>query len=98
MAQTHQGRSTMSATISSPWIIGKRDDLVFFIGSAVLGYLLLSVAFAANGLPAVMFFQITFLIDSPHVYSTATRVLFDSGERKRQRVYFLAFIPLWIAA
>ncbi len=91
----------MSASVfdaASPWIISKRDDLVFFLGSAALGYLLLLVAFAANGLPAVVFFQVTFLIDSPHIYSTATRVLLDSEERQRQRLYFLAFIPLWIGA
>jgi hypothetical protein len=79
---------------SSPWIISKQQDLIWFLGSALLGYMLYALAFPAGGLPAIVFFQVSFAIDGPHVYSTATRVLFDRDERKRQRLLFLALVPL----
>lgn len=90
--------STSILHIPSRWIISKRDDLTFFIGSSILGYCLVALAFGISGLPAVVFFQVSFLIDGPHVYSTATRVLFDSEERHRQRFRFLALVPLCLAA
>jgi len=85
--------STPNLTLS-PWILSRREDLPFFIGSCLLGYLLAALAIASNGLPAIVFFQISFLLDGPHVYSTATRVLFDGDERRRLRLWFLLLIPL----
>src|SRR6185503_1240527 len=79
---------------SSQWIIGRRDDLIFFVGSASLGYLLIALAFAHGGLPGKLTAALAFALDGPHVYSTATRAVFDPAERKRQRFLWLALFPL----
>jgi len=79
---------------SSQWIIGRRDDLVFFVGSASLGYLLIALAFAYGGLPGKIVAALAFALDGPHVYSTATRAVLDPVERKRHRLLWLALLPL----
>jgi len=79
---------------SSPWIIGRRHDLLFFVGSASFGYLLIAFAFAQGGLPGKLAAGLGFILDGPHVYSTATRALFDPAERKRQGLLWLALFPL----
>ncbi len=79
---------------SSQWIIGRRDDLVFFVGSAALGYLLVALAFAYGGLPGKIVAMLAFALDGPHVYSTATRAVLDPAERKRQGFLWLALFPL----
>jgi len=79
---------------SSPWIIGRRDDLLFFVGSASFGYLLIALAFAQGGIPGKIVAALAFALDGPHVYSTATRAVLDPAERKRQRLLWLALFPL----
>jgi hypothetical protein len=79
---------------SSQWIIGRRDDLLFFVGSASLGYLLMAIAFAQGGLPGKIVAALGFALDGPHVYSTATRAVLDPAERKRQGLLWLALFPL----
>jgi hypothetical protein len=75
--------STANLSInSSQWIIGRRDDLLFFVGSASLGYLLIAIAFAQGGLPGKIVAALGFALDGPHVYSTATRAVLDPAERK----------------
>src|ERR1044072_8800078 len=67
--------------ISLRWIIGARDDLIWFTGSGVLSYLLLVLY--VNGivalLPMVALWAI--LIDAPHVFGTFSRTYFDRTER-----------------
>ena len=79
---------------STPWIIGRRDDLLFFVGSASLGYLLIALAFAQGGLPGKIVAALAFALDGPHVYSTATRAVLDTAERRRQRMLWLTLFPL----
>src|SRR6185436_5355660 len=68
--------------ISLRWIIGARDDLVWFIGSVVSSYLLLILY--VDGivplLPMVTLWAI--LIDAPHVFGTFSRTYFDRTERQ----------------
>src|ERR1044072_4624830 len=67
--------------ISLRWIIGARDDLIWFIRSVVSSYLLLILY--VNGivplLPMVALWAI--LIDAPHVFGTFSRTYFDRTER-----------------
>ena len=83
--------------ISLRWIIGARDDLVWFIGSVVSSYLLLLLY--VNGvvplLPMVALWAI--LIDAPHVFGTFSRTYFDRTERQsRARLLWgsLAFFAI----
>lgn len=96
-----ESTSAMSASVlnipSSGWIISRRNDLFFFIGSALFGYLLITLAIAQNGLPAVFLLLYAFTIDGPHVFSTLTRSLFDANERSKLRRLWLIGFPACVA-
>ncbi len=68
--------------VSLRWIIGARDDLVWFIGSVASSYLLF--ALYVTGLvplvPLVLAWAV--LIDAPHVFGTFSRTYFDRAERQ----------------
>ena len=70
--------------ISLRWIIGARDDLIWFIGSVVSSYLLLFlyVGGIVPLIPMVALWAI--LIDAPHVFGTFSRTYFDRTERKNR--------------
>jgi len=74
------------------WIINKRDDLIWFIGSVVASYAFL----AANllllklGLSVMIITWIWALgFDGPHVFGTISRTYADNEERrKRAKLYY----------
>ena len=70
--------------ISLRWIIGARDDLIWFIGSVVSSYLLLFlyVGGIISLIPMVALWAI--LIDAPHVFGTFSRTYFDRTERQNR--------------
>ena len=74
----------VASAISLRWIIGARDDLIWFIGSVMSSYALL--ALYAGGLvpllPMVALWAI--LIDAPHVFGTFSRTYFDRSERQNR--------------
>jgi len=66
------------------WIISQREDLTWFIGSALAGYLAIALLWWRHDiwllpLQAVWFFG----VDGPHVLATVTRTYFDKAERKK---------------
>src|ERR671921_2661568 len=73
-----------AAAISMRWIIGARDDLVWFIGSVLSSYILLFlyVRGIVPLIPMVALWAI--LIDAPHVFSTFSRTYFDRTERQNR--------------
>lgn len=90
--------------ISLRWIIGARDDLIWFIGSVVSSYLLLFlyVGGIVPLLPMVALWAI--LIDAPHVFGTFSRTYFDRTERKNRArllwgsLLFFAIGPVMVLA
>ena len=74
----------VAGAISLRWIIGARDDLIWFIGSVVSSYalLFLYVSGVLPLLPMVALWAI--LIDAPHVFGTFSRTYFDRTERKNR--------------
>src|SRR5688572_15491661 len=90
--------------ISLRWIIGARDDLIWFIGSVVSSYLLLVlyVSGLVPLLPMVALWAI--LIDAPHVFGTFSRTYFDRAERKNRArllwgsLLFFAIGPVMVLA
>src|SRR5580704_10942829 len=65
----------------SNWIINEREDLTWFIGSSLAGYL--ALALMAAGFPLTPLFLVWLVgIDGPHVLATVTRTYFDKVERK----------------
>lgn len=82
---------------TSGWIIDRRQDLTFFIGSALLGYCLVAWAVLSGGLPATFLIVFAFAIDGPHVFSTLTRSLLDSEQRGALRKLWLLGFPACVA-
>lgn len=88
--------STSTLLRATPWIISRRDDLVWFIGSALVAYLFLSITIIGGQPPTKLIVLWALTLDSPPVYSTFTRVLLAKGERRRIGKLWLAIIPLCI--
>lgn len=73
------------------WIISAREDLTWFIGSALPAYA--AIALMAVGFPLLPL-QVVWLfgVDGPHVLSTVTRTYFDRAERRK--LGWLLWIPI----
>ena len=82
---------------STNWIIDKRTDLIWFIGGALGGYLLMFM-YAGLGwdMVTIWFFWVAF-IDSPHFFGTYSRTYLDKQEFK-QRKKLLFWSLLWFLA
>ncbi len=87
---------------STNWIINQREDLTWFIGSGLVGYLALALMIA--GFPVEPLYIIwMFGVDGPHVLATVTRTYCDKNERRRLGwwlwiiVPFLALGPIAVA-
>jgi hypothetical protein len=86
------------------WIIGARDDLVWFIGSVVSSYALFAL-YVGGVVPLVpMVAAWAILIDAPHVFGTFSRTYFDREERRARATLlwgslaFFAVGPLMVVA
>lgn len=83
--------------VSVRWIIGARDDLVWFIGSVVTSYALFAL-YVGGLVPLVpMVAAWAILVDAPHVFATFSRTYFDREER-RSRGRLLWWSLLFFAA
>jgi hypothetical protein len=96
----------MSATVINPalplgslapsrtqWIISRHDDMVWFIGSAAVGYL--ALALMALGFPVTLIYFIWLIgVDGPHVIATVSRTYFDKHERARLGWWLWVVLPL----
>jgi hypothetical protein len=75
------------------WIISRRDDLVWFVGTALVGYL--ALALMSVGVSLTLLTAIWILgVDGPHVTGTVTRTYFDKQERRRLGWLLWALVPL----
>ncbi|MFN0104191.1 MAG: hypothetical protein ACKV2U_19165 [Bryobacteraceae bacterium] len=87
-----------AASIARPgpaWIISQRDDLVWFIGSALVGYLALALMW--SGFPVFPILVIWMLgIDGPHVLATVTRTYFDRQARKELGPALWVIVPFML--
>jgi hypothetical protein len=97
----------MSASVLSPsfaakapgrfsgtrWIISQREDLIWFIGSALVGYL--ALALLSSGVSLTLLTTVWLLgVDGPHVCGTVTRTYCDKQERRRLGWLLWALVPL----
>ena len=78
--------------IALGWIINKKDDLIWFIGSVVTSYAFLAanLILVKLGLSVMIMTWIWALgFDGPHVFGTISRTYADNEERrKRARLYY----------
>lgn len=74
--------ATASRAVSLRWIIGAREDLVWFIGSVLMSYALFAL-YVGGVVPLVpMVVAWAVLVDAPHVFGTFSRTYFDREERR----------------
>ncbi len=78
------------------WIISREQDLIWFIGSSLAGYLALGLLAAGAPILPIMLFWLL-LVDGPHVLSTVTRTYFDKAERSRLGWFLWIPLPLMLA-
>lgn len=85
-----------SHAVSLRWIIGARDDLIWFIGSVAASYglLLLYVSGVLPLIPMVAGWAI--LIDAPHVFGTLSRTYFDLSEWKTRKRLLLGSLLFFV--
>jgi hypothetical protein len=85
-------RAKEQSLISQGWIINRRDDLIWFIGSVLVSYLFLgaNLLLLSYGLSVMIITWIWALgFDGPHVFGTISRTYADREERrKRARLYY----------
>src|SRR5438128_221124 len=78
--------------IAQGWIINRKDDLVWFIGSVVASYLFLAanLTLVKMGMSVMLMVWIWALgFDGPHVFGTISRTYADAEERrKRAKLYY----------
>ncbi len=87
---------TAAARVRTNWIISRRDDLVWFIGSGAISYLALGLM--AAGFPIQPIYLIWMMgVDGPHVIATVTRTYFDREERKRLGWLLWSIVPFLLA-
>jgi hypothetical protein len=95
---------TGKRAVSLRWIIGAREDLVWFIGSVLTSYALFAL-YVWGFVPLVpMILAWAVLVDAPHVFATFSRTYFDREERRargrllRWSLLFFAVGPLAVLA
>ena len=88
--------ASLAGPRQTQWIISKRQDLIWFIGSAVISYLALGAMTLGVGVALIQFIWF-FGIDGPHVQSTITRTYFDTEERARLGWFLWIPVPLLLA-
>ncbi len=78
------------------WIVSPRADLLWFIGGALGGYLLLYLH-AGLGLDMItVWFLWVVLLDSPHFFGTYSRTYFDREEWQRRRKLLLGSLAWFL--
>jgi hypothetical protein len=95
-AQDAVREKAVSRAISLRWIIGRRDDLVWFIGSVLSSYALLAL-YVSGWLPLIwMVAAWAILIDAPHVFGTFSRTYFDRTERHERKRLLLGSLAFFV--
>lgn len=78
------------------WIINKRTDLIWFIGGALSGYLLMFM-YAGLGwdMITIWFFWVAF-VDTPHFFGTYSRTYLDKQEFQQRKKLLLGSLVWFI--
>lgn len=93
------------------WIINKKQDLLWFIGSVLVSYIFLSIyyglSYFANMSIAYsslfLFFLWTIIFDSTHIFATYSRTYFDKDFREKNKILIYGVLgvlfigPLYLA-
>jgi len=83
-----------SVPYSAKWIINKRDDLLWFVGSALAGYFALAAALISVELATPIFFIWFYFVNGPHLFATATRTYLDEEQRRTIPKWLWMIVPM----
>lgn len=92
-------RESKQSAITFGWIINKRDDLVWFIGSVVTSYAFLAanLLLVKLGLSVMIMTWIWALgFDGPHVFGTVSRTYADREERRNRAKLYYGTLSLFL--
>lgn len=78
---------------SQMWIISRREDLTWFIGSSLAGYAAILLMWRGVALLPLQLIWL-FGVDGPHVTSTVTRTYFDRAARQKLGWFLWIVFPL----
>lgn len=85
--------ATPVASRPSPWIVGPRFDLTFFLGSALPGFLILAVHTALPYTGVLLLCAlVSMCVDQTHVLHTITRTYLDRKEFGRAPRFYLVTV------
>src|SRR5512143_351308 len=95
-------RASMEDAVTSPWLFGRRADLLLFGGSTALALLFLGIGHVTGLLdgdaPPWLFLVAVVGVDVAHVWATGWRVLADGKEARRRSALYLGVpIAAWAA-
>ena len=85
--------------IARGWIINRKDDLIWFIGSVVVSYAFLAanLMLVKLGLSVMIMTWIWALgFDGPHVFGTISRTYADREERRKRAKLFYGSLSLFL--
>src|ERR1044071_10236655 len=85
--------------ISMGWIINRKDDLIWFIGSVITSYAFLAanlmlVKLGMSGMIMTWIWALGF--DGPHVFGTISRTYADREERRKRAKLFYGSLLLFL--
>lgn len=89
-------RPDSRSLVSLRWIIGARDDMLWFIGSVVSSYALFAVYVTGLVSLKTMIVAWAILIDAPHVFGTYSRTYFDRAERRERKRLLLGSLLFFL--
>ncbi len=89
--------TTLESAVSMKWIISRRMDMVWFIGSALSAYVLLFLNAGLGWDMVTIWFIWVVFIDSPHFFGTISRTYFDKQEFAQRKKLLLGSL-LWFVA
>lgn len=79
---------------TSPWLISRKDDLIYLIGSSVVSYVFMALLFIFKVKPATVYWLYILFFDGPHIFGTFSRTYADPDEWKKRRNLLLGSL-LW---
>lgn len=86
------------------WIINKKQDLLWLIGSVLMTYVLLSIYYGLNYFvdvsfvvaSSVVYFIWIIVFDAPHIFATYTRTYFDKDFRQKNARLIYGVLSLFL--
>lgn len=85
------------AKTSTNWIVGKRVDLIAFIGGALAGYLVFLMHAGLHWDMRIIYMLFITLLDTPHFFGTYLRTYLDREEFKARKTLLLGSL-LWLGS